>query len=51
MQESGLQGNQAISSQLDLLSDCTLLPIPEGQSVPIRAGNIGWIEALHAEIA
>ena len=35
MQESGLQGNQAVRPQADLLGDRVLLPVPEGQSVPV----------------
>lgn len=50
MQESGLQGNETLWAQADLLLDGVLLPVPEGQGVPIRAGDSCWVETLLDQI-
>ena len=46
MQEAGLQRDQAIRPQLDLLCDGVRLPVPKREGVPIVTGHFGWVEAL-----
>ena len=36
VQEARLQRDQAVGTQLDLLHDLALLPVPEGECVTIR---------------
>ena len=48
MEEAVFQGQQALAMHFDLLHDCPLLPVPEGQHVPVRpTHHIFHQEALH----
>ena len=49
MQEAGLQGDQAVGPQLDLLRDGVRLPVPKREGVPVVTWHFCGVEPLQKE--